>query len=336
MKVIVQIPCFNEEHTLPQTLQDIPREIPGADIVEVLIIDDGSTDGTLFAAREHGVDHIVRHRGNRGLAATFRTGLDACLKLGADVIVNTDGDNQYSGADICKLVAPIIQGDADLVIGDRQTAQVKHFSKGKKVLQAVGSFVVRKLSGTRVPDAVSGFRAISRDAALRMNVVSSFSYTIETIIQAGASRLAIESVPVGTNAKTRESRLFRSIPQFIGRSVSTMVRMYSMYQPLRVFTFISGMLLMVGMLPIARFLYFYLTGSGDGHIQSLVLGGVVLSMGFLLLMIGLVADLISFNRQLMEVMLEKLRRLESRMEASELPSDVSASEDVTEQEIEIY
>jgi len=309
MKLIVQIPCYNEEATLPQTLADIPREIPGVDEVEILIVDDGSTDGTVLVARELGVDHIVRHKRNRGLAATFRTGLDACLRLGADVIVNTDGDNQYAGRDIPKLIAPILRGEADMVVGDRQTWHVAHFSRGKRMLQAVGSYVVRKLSETDVPDTVSGFRAFSREAALQTNIVSPFSYTIETIIQAGKKRMAIASVPIGTNGKTRNSRLFKSIPQFIGKSVGTIVRMYAMYHPLRVFFYISMALMLLGAVPIVRFLYFYFAGNGSGHVQSLVLGGALLSMGFLALMVGLVADLISFNRQLLEFILEKTRRL---------------------------
>ena len=310
MKLIVQIPCFNEEQTLPQTVADIPRHIDGVDEVEILIIDDGCTDGTVFTAREIGVDHIISHKRNRGLASAFRTGIDACLRLGADIIVNTDGDNQYVGRDVPKLIAPILRGDAELVVGDRQTQKIPHFSRGKRVLQAIGSLVVRKLSGTDVPDVVSGFRAFSRDAAFQINIVSSFSYTIETIIQAGNKQMAIRSVPIDTNGKTRESRLFKSIPHFVTRSIGTMVRMYAMYRPLRVFSFISAILLTIGAIPIVRFLYYYFSGDGSGHIQSLVLGGVMLLMGLSTLLIGLVADLISRNRQLIEITLEKVRRLE--------------------------
>lgn len=310
MKLIVQIPCYNEEKTLPQTVADIPRIIEGVDEVEILIIDDGSTDRTVEVAREIGVDHVVRNKHNRGLARSFRTGLDACLRLGADIIVNTDGDNQYAGADIPALIRPIIDGKADLVVGDRKTGQVAHFSASKKMLQRLGSFAVRSLSGTDVPDAVSGFRAISREAALQINIVSPFSYTVEMLIQAGKKHIAVTSVPVGTNAKTRESRLFKSIPKFIERSLTTMVRMYAMYQPLRVFVFTGLILSLIGAVPFARFLWFYLTEGGAGHIQSLVIGGTFLVIGFITFLIGLVADLINFNRQLIEMTLERVRRLE--------------------------
>ncbi len=310
MKLIVQIPCYNEEQTLPQTVADIPREIDGIDVVELLIIDDGSSDRTIEVARELGVNHIVVNKKNMGLARTFRRGLEASLFAGADIIVNTDGDNQYAGADIAKLVEPIIAGRADLVIGDRQTAKIAHFSPFKKLLQWLGSGVVRKLAGVWVPDAVSGFRAFSREAAIRTNVVSPFSYTIETVIQAGKKDMAVESVPISTNAKTRESRLFKSIPAFIERQLSTIVRMYAMYQPMRVFFFLGTGLMLLGFLPVLRFLYFYLTGDGDGHVQSLLLGGVLMMMGFIAYIAALVADLISFNRQLLEMTLEKVRRME--------------------------
>lgn len=310
MKLIVQIPCYNEEDTLPQTVADIPRDIDGIDKVEILIIDDGSTDRTVEVAKELGIEHIVINKKNMGLAKTFRTGLEACLHAGADIIVNTDGDNQYNGADIPNLVQPILDGKADMVIGDRQTANIAHFSKAKKLLQWFGSAVVRKLSGVYVPDAVSGFRAFSRETAIRTNIVSSFSYTIETVIQAGKKEMAVVSVPISTNAKTRESRLFKSIPSFIERQLSTIVRMYAMYQPLRVFFYIGTFLTIAGLIPIARFLYFYFATSGAGHIQSLVLGGVLVMMGFIAYLVGLVADLISFNRQLLEMNLEKTRRLE--------------------------
>jgi glycosyltransferase involved in cell wall biosynthesis len=310
MKLIVQIPCFNEAETLRQTVADIPRRIPGVAELEVLIVDDGSTDGTADCARELGVNHVLRHKNNKGLARAFRTGVEACLALGADIIVNTDGDNQYAGADIPRLIAPILAGQADIVVGDRQTAKVPHFSWGKKLLQALGSFVVRQLSHTDVPDAVSGFRAISREAALHLNIISSFSYTIEMLIQAGRKQMAVASVPVATNPKTRGSRLFRSIPSFLRQSLVTMVRMYAMYQPLRVFFYIGMALSIAGALPILRFIYLYMAGQGDGHIQSLVLGGVLVVLGFMALLIGLVADLIGFNRQLVEIALEKVRRLE--------------------------
>lgn len=310
MKLIVQIPCFNEEHTLPQTVADIPKQIEGIDVIEILIVDDGSSDRTSETAREIGVHHVIRNKKNLGLARTFRRGLEASLRAGADIVVNTDGDNQYSGADIAKLVKPILNGHADIVIGDRQTAKIEHFSPFKKALQWFGSGVVRKLAGVWVPDAVSGFRAFSREAAIRINVLSSFSYTIETVIQAGKRDMAVVSVPVDTNAKTRESRLFKSIPKFIERQLSTIVRMYAMYQPLRVFFAIGTVLMIAGSIPILRFLYFYFASDGGGHIQSLVLGGVLLLMGFIAYLAGLVADLISFNRQLLETTLEKIKRAE--------------------------
>jgi glycosyltransferase involved in cell wall biosynthesis len=310
IKVIVQIPCFNEEATLPQTVADIPRRIEGVDRVEILVIDDGSSDRTAAIAEELGVDHIVRHKANKGLAASFRTGLDRCLSLGADIIVNTDGDNQYAGADIPRLIAPILEGRADIVVGDRQTSQTAHFSTAKKLLQFVGSWVVRKLSGTDIPDAVSGFRAISRDAALNLNIVSAFSYTTEMLIQSGRKRMAITSVPVGTNPKTRESRLFRSIPSFVRKSATTMLRIYSMYQPLKTFFYLGMAMIVTGSVPVARFLLAYLEGQGEGKIQSLVLGGALVVIGLTTFLIGLLADLINFNRQLLEITLEKVRRLE--------------------------
>ena len=313
MKLIVQIPCYNEEATLPETVAAIPRLIQGIDKVEILIIDDGSTDRTVEVARGLGVDHIVTQTRNRGLANAFRAGLDACLKAGADIIVNTDGDNQYSGADIPRLVRPILDGRADIVVGDRETQRVAHFSPLKKFLQALGSGVVRRLSGLEVPDAVSGFRAISREAALRLNIVSGFSYTIEMLIQAGRKRMAVASVPIATNKVTRKSRLFKSIPNFIKRSVATMLRIYAMYQPLKVFAMVGGVLAVIGVLPIFRFLYFYAIGDGEGHVQSLILGGALVIIAVVSFLIGLVADLIGFNRQLLEMTLEKVREMELKL-----------------------
>jgi glycosyltransferase involved in cell wall biosynthesis len=311
MKLIVLIPCFNEAETLPATLRDIPRRIPGIAAVEVLVVDDGSSDGTAEVARRYGADHVVQNVVNAGLARAFRRGLDECIRLGADIIVNTDGDNQYCGGDIPILLAPILRGETDIVIGDRQTDQIEHFSFLKKQLQRIGSSVVRRVSGIEVPDAVSGFRAISRSAALRLNIVSSFSYTIEMLIQAGKKKIAVSSVPVRTNLVTRESRLFRNIPQFIERSLSTMLRMYSMYSPLRVFTLLSLFFFVIGVAPVTRFLFFFAIGEGQGHVQSLVLGGAFLVMGTITFLIGLVADLLSFNRQLLEICLEKIRALEA-------------------------
>jgi glycosyltransferase involved in cell wall biosynthesis len=310
MKLIVQIPCYNEEETLPATVADIPRQIDGVDTVEILIVSDGSTDRTVEVARELGIDHILVNKNNKGLARTFRIGLDACLRLGADIVVNTDGDNQYQGADIPLLIQPILDGRADIVVGDRKTGAVSHFSPMKKRLQNLGSFVVRNLSELDIPDAVSGYRAISREAALQLNIVSTFSYTIEMLIQAGKKGLAVTSVPIRTNPKTRESRLFKSIPKFIERSLTTMVRMYAMFQPLRVFFYLGVTLCVIGAIPILRFLYFYLAGEGGGHVQSLILGGALLIIGFITFLIGLLADLINFNRQLLEMTLERVRRIE--------------------------
>jgi len=315
LKLIVQIPCYNEEHTLPATVADIPRSIPGIDKVEILIIDDGSSDRTIEVAREIGVDHIIRNKRNLGLARTFRKGLDACIALGADIIVNTDGDNQYCGADIAKLVQPIVAGQVDVVVGDRQTGQIEHFSSSKKLLQRFGSWVVRSFSGVDVPDAVSGFRAISREAAYRLNIVSPFSYTIEMLIQVGRKGLAFTSVPIRTNEKTRESRLFKSVFRFIERSGSTTLRMYSMYQPLRVFTLIGLVMAFIGMIPMVRFLYFYFFGSGAGKIQSLIVGSALLTIGLLTFVMGLLADLLNHNRQLIEMTLEKVRKLEDAARA---------------------
>ena len=310
MKLIVQIPCYNEEATLPQTVADIPRAISGVDQVEILIIDDGSNDRTVDVAREIGVDHIIRNKTNKGLARSFGIGMDACLRLGADIIVNTDGDNQYAGQDIPKLVRPILDGTADVVVGDRQTDTIEHFSWTKKRIQSIGSAGIRAFSGIDVPDAVSGFRAISRDAALQMNIVSPFSYTIEMLIQAGRKHMAVTSVPVGTNPKTRESRLFKSVPEFLEQSLTTLLRIYSMYHPLRVFVLIGLVLSLAGAVPIIRFLVFFFAGEGAGHIQSLIIGGALLVIGFVTFLIGMVADLINYNRQLIEMTLEKVRRLE--------------------------
>ncbi|MDZ7372492.1 MAG: glycosyltransferase family 2 protein [candidate division KSB1 bacterium] len=310
MKLIIQIPCYNEEATLPITLAHLPREIPGVDEVEVLVIDDGSTDRTVEVARAHGVHHIVRLTNNKGLAEAFMAGLDASLRLGADIIVNTDADNQYNGRDIGRLIQPILEGKADMVIGDRQVDRVPHFSPLKKRLQKLGSWVVRQVSNTNVPDATSGFRALSREAAMRMNVVSRFTYTLETIIQAGKKNIALTSVPVSTNDKLRESRLFRSNWNYIKRSVSTIFRIYTMYEPLRTFAMIGGLLFASGVLIGVRFLYFYFTGRGEGHVQSLILAAILTIVGFQVGMIGLLADLIGSNRRLLEDALYRLKRLE--------------------------
>jgi glycosyltransferase involved in cell wall biosynthesis len=313
MKLIIQIPCFNEADTLPETLADLPRSIPGIDTIETLIVDDGSTDDTVEIARRHGVDHIVSNRGNRGLAKTFSVALDASLKRGADIIVNTDGDNQYRGADIAALVRPIVEGKVHLVVGDRQTGLVREFSWSKRLLQALGSHVVRHFSGLQIPDAVSGFRALSREAALKINIVSNFSYTIEMLLQAGAKRIPTTSVPVRTNPKTRDSRLFRSIPQFVSQSCATLLRMHAMYQPLKIYLTAGIAFSLVGAVPIVRFLVFVLRDEGQGHIQSLVIGGTLLIVGFLVLAMGLLSDLVNNNRILLEQTLAKVREMELAM-----------------------
>jgi glycosyltransferase involved in cell wall biosynthesis len=310
MKLIVQIPCFNEENTLPQTVADIPRQIDGIDAVEILVIDDGSSDKTVETAKALGIDHIVSHKRNRGLALTFMTGLETCLKLGADIIINTDGDNQYNGADIPKLIAPILNGEADMVIGDRQTEKINHFGFLKKKLQKAGSQMVRMISNTDVPDAVSGFRAFSREAAMQINIVSRYSYTVETVIQAGDKRMKITSVPVRINPKTRESRLITSIPRFVFNQVSTMVRMYTMFKPLKMFVIMGCFFFLGGLIPMIRFVYFYTLGQGGGHIQSLVLAAVLLLIGIQLWVLGLLGDVISFNRKLIEETLIRVRRIE--------------------------
>ena len=328
MKLIIQIPCLNEEKTLSETIKDLPKTLKGVDEIQTLIIDDGSTDKTVELARALGVNHIVRHTNNKGLAEAFMTGMDACLKLGADVIVNTDGDNQYRAKYIVDLIKPILRGEADMVVGDRQTNGVLHFSFIKKRLQRVGSWVVRHVSDTNVPDAPSGFRAFSREAALRMNVISKFSYTLETIIQAGKKNLAVTSVPVETNKKLRESRLFTGIPNYLSRSIATIFRIYTMYEPLKMFSFIGGIVFSIGFLVAIRFLYFYFAGHGSGHIQSLILSGVLMMIGFQVIMIGLVADLIGGLRRLTEDALYRIKKVELSMadKKSKNPSEVNRND----------
>jgi glycosyltransferase involved in cell wall biosynthesis len=309
VKLIVQIPCYDESRTLPSVIASIPRRIPGVDRVEVLVVDDGSSDGTPELARALGVDHVVRHVGNKGLAQAFRTGIDACLRLGADVIVNTDGDNQYPQSEIPRLIEPILSGRAEMVVADRQTARIAHFSPVKKALQALGSWAVRRVSRTDVPDAPSGFRAYSREAALRLNVVTPYSYTLETLIQAGARRTAIAYVPVQVNPQTRPSRLFGSTVNYVKHQLATIVRTYAMYEPLRVFTILGGLLLLAGLALVLRFLYFFLLGY-PGLVQSLLVGVGCLIVGFQIMLFGLLADLIAANRRLLEDALYRLRRAE--------------------------
>lgn len=303
MKLIVMIPCYNEEKTLPLVIDSIPKQIKGVDQIETLIIDDGSTDQTVKVAQELGVTHIIQHKSNKGLARSFETGLAACLQHEADLIVNTDGDNQYPQQDIPKLIQPILAGEAEIVIADRQTDQIKHFSPLKKLLQKVGSGVVRILSSTNVPDAVSGFRAYSAEAAKQINIVTDFSYAIETIIQASKKKIKITSVPVITNPKTRDSRLFKSMWGHIKNSGATIIRVFAMYEPLKTFTFISLAMLLPGLLLAGRFLYFYITSRAGGHVQSLILAAVLIIVGFQIFLIGLLADLIASNRKLIEKLL---------------------------------
>ena len=310
MKLIVQIPCFNEEDTLAHTVGDIPRIIEGIDVIEILVIDDGSTDRTFEIAKELMVDHIVRFNRNKGLGAAFTSGLDASVKAGADIIVNTDADNQYKGEDIPKLIKPVLEGKADIVVGDRQVNSIPHFSFIKKILQRFGSWVVRMFSGTTVVDTTSGFRAYSRDAALRLNIISFYTYTLESIIQAGKKKMNIIHVPIQTNEKMRESRLFKSIPAYIQRSVITIIRMYTMFQPLRVFFYFGIVLIIPGLLGVMRFLYYYFNADSSGHIQSLILSGALIIIGFMFLMMGLIADIISFNRRLIEDTLYRVRKME--------------------------
>lgn len=308
MKLIIQIPCFNEADTLAITLADLPRELPGFDLVEWLIIDDGSTDATVEVARANGVDHIVSFSRNQGLARGFMAGLDACLKLGADVIVNTDADNQYNADDIPLLVKPILDGKADVVIGARPISEIEHFPLIKKVLQKLGSLVVRLASRTEIPDAPSGFRAMSRDAAMRLNVFSDFSYTMETIIQAGQKNMAIMSVPIRVNEDLRPSRLVKSIPNYLRKSAMTIVRIFVVYKPFRFFMALGMVSFSAGFLIGLRYLYFYLfTEDAAGHIQSLILASILLGMGFQAFALAFIADLLAVNRRLMEDVQYRLR-----------------------------
>lgn len=309
-KLIIQVPCFNEEEHLAATLRDLPRQVHGVAEVKILVIDDGSSDRTAEVARLNGADYILRLPNNRGLAHAFRSGVDAALRLGADVIVNTDGDNQYCGGDIGNLIQPILRGAADMVVGDRDPRNLRHFSRAKRLLQHYGSWVVRQLSGTQIPDATSGFRALSRDAAMRLNVISDFTYTLETIIQAGKKKLPVTHVQVNTNPERRNSKLFTTTSSYIKHSVATILRIYALYEPLKVFSYIGGTLIVAGTALGLRFVYYYWTAGGRGHIQSLLLTVLLIIIGFQTVLIGLLADLIGSNRSLIEDVLYRLRRLE--------------------------
>lgn len=308
MKLIIQIPCLNEAATLAFAIEDLPRSVPGFSKVEWLVIDDGSTDGTSEIARRLGVDHVVRHPVNRGLAVGFMTGIEARLQLGADVIVNTDADNQYRAADIPDLVAPILNEEADIVIGARPIDETEHFSWIKKKLQRLGSWAVRMASKTDVDDAPSGFRAISRDAAMRLNVFNTYTYTLETIIQAGQSNLRIASVPVRTNADLRPSRLVKSIPSYVKRSLLTIIRVFVIYRPLALFVYLGSAFLFIGLVAALRFLFFFLSGSGGGHVQSVIFASLFITLGVLCYMMGLIGDLIATNRKLLERISLQLRQ----------------------------
>lgn len=310
MKLIIQIPCYNEAETLPVTLRELPHKFKGIDKVEVLIIDDGSTDGTGESAKAAKVDHIVRLINHKGLAEAFSAGLDTCLRLGADVIVNTDADNQYLGKDIQKLIDPILAGEADMVIGDRKVETIEHFSFIKKRLQKLGSWTVRQLSGTAIPDVTSGFRAMSREAAMRINIISRFTYTLETVIQAGKKNIALTHVPVATNPQIRPSRLFTNIRSYLKRSVATMVRIYTLYEPFKIFLTIGVAVFGLGVVIGLRFLYYYFTQRGTGHIQSLILAAVLMIVGFQVVMIGLLSDIIAANRRLIEELLYRIKKTE--------------------------
>lgn len=307
MKLIIQIPCYNEAKNLAVTLNSLPRDVPGFDCVEWLIIDDGSDDGSADVALLNGVDHVVCHTKNQGLASAFMTGLEACLHLGADVIVNTDADNQYNANDIPKLVEPIVQRQADIAIGGRPIDNIKHFSRTKKILQKIGSWVVRVASNTNIPDAPSGFRAISSNAAQRLMVYNTYTYTLETIIQAGQKNMAIISVPIRVNEDIRPSRLVRSVPDYIKRSIVTIVRIFVIYRPFLFFSTIGLLLFGAGSIISLRFLYYYITGDGHGHIQSLVLAGALLVMGFQSILVAFLADLLAANRKLVEDLRCRLR-----------------------------
>lgn len=313
-KLVIQIPCYNEEKTLGVTLSCLPRKIPGIDNIEWLIIDDGSTDRTVEVAKEQGVDHIVSLTSNQGLAKAFLAGLEASLNAGADIIVNTDADNQYCAADIPRLIEPILSGRAEIVVGARPIDAIEDFSFLKKCFQKLGSWVVRRASRTSIPDAPSGFRAISRKAAMRLNVFSEYTYTLETIIQAGQKGMTIASVPIRTNEALRTSRLVKSVPSYVWRSVVTIVRIFMTYRPFRFFALFGAFCFIPGVLISLRFVYFYLIGNGAGHVQSLILSGLLMGIGFLLLVTAFVADLISVNRKLLENIDWRVRHMEKLFE----------------------
>lgn len=333
-KLVIQIPCYNEEATLPQTVQDLPRSLPGVDEIEYLVIDDGSTDRTGEVAQELGVHHVVRLKRNRGLAYAFVIGLETALRANADIVVNTDADNQYQGNDVGRLVKPILAGQADIVVGDRGVAVLEYFSLTKRWLQRFGSWVVERAAGIPIPDATSGFRAFTREAALRLTVLGDYTYTLETLIQAGARRMSVVYVPIRTNPQTRPSRLISSTPSFLTISVATIIRFYTMYRPLQVFTTIGGTLIAGGIALGLRFLYFYFLGRGTGNVQSLILAAIFAIVGFQVCLIGLIADLVRLNRQMLADTLYRVRQME--LKDSIQPSNVSPSQGVSKHPLDVF
>ncbi len=310
MKLIIQIPCYNEAETLEIALNDLPKHIDGIDEIEYLIINDGSRDNTVEVAKKWGVHYVVNFRRNKGLAKGFMAGLDACLRNGADIIVNTDADNQYCGADIEKLVRPIVEGRTDIVIGERPIDKTEHFSPLKKKLQHFGSWVVRKASNTEIPDAPSGFRAYSREAAMRLNVTNEYTYTLETIVQAGREKIAMESVPIRTNGELRPSRLFNSMMGYVKKSMVTIIRSFIMYKPLRFFTVAGLIPFLIGAGIGVRYLVFLCIGQAGGHVQSLILASILIMLGFMTIIIGLQADIIAANRKILEDIQYRIKKME--------------------------
>jgi glycosyltransferase involved in cell wall biosynthesis len=310
MKLVIQVPCLNEEATLANVLDSMPTSVPGVDVIDIVVIDDGSTDATVDVARSHGVVHVVRHAGTMGLARSFRDGVEYALSLGADIVVNTDGDNQYPGERIADLVQPILRGEADIVIGDRQTGTIRHFSLVKKLLQRLGSWVVNRAAGTRLPDAASGFRAYSRASLYRLNIVTTFSYCMETIIQAGNKRLAIASIAITTNPKTRESRLFSNSLEHVVKSGQAIMRSYIMYRPWTIFAWLTTLFAVAGLTPFVRFAILRLLGDDGNHLQSLIFGVAMIVAALLSLALGILSDLQRTNRILQEEQLERIRELQ--------------------------
>jgi glycosyltransferase involved in cell wall biosynthesis len=326
MKLIIQIACYNEEETIAETLKALPKKLEGIDKIEILIVNDGSIDQTLAVAKKHGVDHILSFKRNQGLARSFMAGINECLKHGADIIVNTDGDNQYCADDIPKLVKPILEGKADMVVGARPISRIKHFSCTKKIMQKIGSWLVRRVSHTEVQDAPSGFRAITRNAALKLNVFNTFTYTHETIIQGGLKNMVILNVPVRVNAAKRPSRLFKSLPLYIIRSFIAILRMLVVYRPFRFFFTIGAIFLFAGLIFGARYLYFLIIGQGGGHIQSVILSGVLIGISFQMMLVAFIADLLGVNRKLLEEIQYRLRKQDIKEEAKKITNNQGIDE----------